>query len=304
MGTLFRIVLYSSDAGRAHEAIRAAFTRVSELDDKLSDYKQESELNQVCRDAVRRDVEVSPDLYTVLQASQTLAERTDGAFDVTLGPVVREWRVARKTGRLPSPDVLASAKRLTGYRKLHLRDRRVRLDVAGMLLDLGAIAKGYAADEALAVLRNRGFPKSLVAASGDIAFGDAPPSRAGWNAGVDSLDASADSFTRVLQLSNTGLSTSGDTEQFVEIGGVRYSHIVNPKTGSGLIQRIGVTVISKKAIDADSLATALSVVTEQSGPAEALTLMREFGAKGMICLAANQTSQAPTVRCVQTDDFP
>jgi len=286
MGTMFRIVLYADDPVRAHAAIRAAFDRVADLDNKLSDYLADSELNRVCTTAIGRDVAISGDLYTVLVASQSLADRTDGAFDVTLGPVIRLWRTARQTGWQPAADEITSALQRTGYRRLHLAGTAahptIRLDFAGMQLDLGAIAKGYAADEGLRILRDRGFPQALVAASGDIAFGDAPPDKPGWETGVDSIDASRESFTDVLRLHNAAVSTSGDTEQYVEIDGVRYSHIVNPKTGQGLTHRIGVTVVAAKGIDSDGLSTAASVIAEQVGVPAALALIEKAGARGIV----------------------
>jgi thiamine biosynthesis lipoprotein len=282
MGTMFRIVLYADDPAHAHEAFRAAFDRVERLDNELSDYKPNSELNRACRDAVGRDMAISDDLYVVLRASELLAERTKGAFDITVGPLIRLWREARKTKQLPAPNALAAAMRLTGYGKLHLGNHTLHLDTEGMQLDLGAIAKGYAADEALRILRDRGYPQALVAASGDIAVGDPPPGKTAWEIGVDSLHGSGESFTRILQLHNAAVSTSGDTEQYVVIGGVRYSHIVNPMTGNGLTRRIGVSVIASRGIDADSLATAASVITEQHGPEAGLGLISGSGAKGVI----------------------
>ena len=291
MGTMFRIVLYADDlyAGdraRAHTAIRAAFDRVADLDSKLSDYIPGSELNRVCVAAVGHDAPISADLYTVLRASQSLADHTDGAFDVTLGPVIGLWRKARRTGQLPTADEMTAAAQRTGYRKLHLAhagdQSTVRLDMPGMQLDLGAIAKGYAADEGLRVLRDHGFPRALVAASGDIAFGDAPPGKTGWETGVDLIDASSEWFTDVLQLHNAAISTSGDTEQFVQIDGVRYSHIINPQTGKGLTHRIGVTVVATKGIDSDGLSTAASVITEQFGAEAALALIEKAGARGIV----------------------
>jgi thiamine biosynthesis lipoprotein len=281
MGTMFRIVLYADDAARAHSAIRAAFDRVAELDDKLSDYKPDSELNGAAA-AVDHEVKISRDLYTVLSASQSLAERTNGAFDVTLGPLIRLWRTARQTRRLPSQAEISAALDRTGYTRLHLKNEgdqpTLRLDVAGMQLDLGAIAKGYAADEGLRVLRQYGIPQALVAASGDIAFGDPPPGKAGWDTSAET----GGPFAAELQLHNAAISTSGDTEQFVEIDGARYSHIVNPATGKGLTTRIGVTVIAKKGIDSDGLSTAASVVAEQSGPEAALKLLENAGARGIV----------------------
>ncbi len=287
MGTMFRIVLYDDDPSQAHIAIRAAFDRVAELDGELSDYKPDSELNRVAVAAVGHDVPISNDLYTVLAASQSLADRTNGAFDVTLGPVIRLWRTARRTGVLPGGDEIAAASLRSGYRKLHVRNDgapEIRLDIPGMQLDLGAIAKGYAADEGLRVLREHGFPQALVAASGDIAFGDAPPGQVGWDTGVDSINAPNESFTQVLQLHNAAISTSGDTEQFAEIDGVRYSHIVNPETGKGLTTRVGVTVVAARGIISDGLSTAASVIAEQHGPEAALELIRQSAARGIVVI--------------------
>jgi thiamine biosynthesis lipoprotein len=291
MGTMFRIVLYADDAARAHTAIRAAFDRVADLDNKLSDYIAESELNRVCKTAVGSEVPISVDLYTVLKASQAMAERTDGAFDVTLGSVIRLWRTARQSHKLPSPDELSAAAQRSGYHHLHLTNEAshpaIRLDIEGMQLDLGAIAKGYAADEGLRVLRDHGFQQALVAASGDIAFGDAPPGKSGWETGVDPINSSGESFTEILQLHNAAISTSGDTEQYLEIDGTRYSHIVNPATRKGLTHRIGVTVVAAHAIDSDALATAASVVTEQRGAEAARSLIEMASARGIILLESD-----------------
>lgn len=186
MGTMFRILVYSDDLDRAHSAIRAAFDRVAQLDQELSDYQPDSELNRACREAVGHEVRISDDLYVVLRAAQVLAERTDGAFDVSIGPLVRLWRRARQTRQLPDPVALSAAMQLVGYRHIHLAERTLRLDMPGMQLDLGAIGKGYAADQALKVLRGLGITQALVAASGDIAVGDSPPHKSGWEIGVES----------------------------------------------------------------------------------------------------------------------
>ena len=267
MGTLFRITLYAQDAATADAAFRAAFDRVKQLDEILSDYNPQSELMRVCAVAHERPVRVSAKLFEVLAASQHLAEETGGAFDVTLGPVIRLWRDARKQKRLPDPAALAEARGRSGFRNLVLdaAARTVSLKIPGMMLDLGGIAKGYAADEALRVLRDRGIRSALVAASGDLAIGDPPPGKKGWRVGIDSLNAPESKFTRVLELHNAAVSTSGDTEQFLEIGGVRYSHIIDPATGMGLTDRLAVTVIAEKGIDADGLATSVSVLGVQRG---------------------------------------
>ncbi len=245
MGTLVRITIYAKDAS----PMRAAFDRIRELDEKLSDYKPDSELNRLCR---VREMRVSEDLFRVLEASQKLSKLTDGAFDVTIGPVTHLWRIGK------TPETMAQV----GWRNMALdrTHRTVTLKLAGMQLDLGAIAKGYAADEALKTLRGLGVKRALIAVSGDIVAGDAPPGTRGWKVGLEPAGGE-------ILLRNAAVSTSGDTEQFREIGGVKYSHIIDPRTGLGLTSAIAVTVVARRGLDADPIATAVSVMGEEKGRA-------------------------------------
>ena len=258
MGTLFRITVYVPDSGVARAATNAAFTRVKQLDEALSDYNPDSELMRLTRHPAMGWTPVSTDLFHILEVSQRLARDSGGAFDVTCGPIVKLWREARKTRRLPSHEAIAEALSRSGYKHLFLDNRRraVRLDIAGMQLDLGAIAKGYAADEALEVLHRRGLKRAMVAASGDIAMGEAPPGTKGWRILIEP----SENTERVLLLSNSAVSTSGDRNQFVEIAGRRYSHIVDARTGMALTESKGVTVVARRGIDADSLATAACIL--------------------------------------------
>jgi thiamine biosynthesis lipoprotein len=267
MGTLVRITLYAPGEQMARAAFRAAFDRILELDGILSDYRPGSELNQVTKTAVGRAVAVSGDLFTVLAASQDLAEVTGGAFDITQGPVIRLWREARRTGRMPDRDALREAASRGGFRKLHLdaEHRTVAFDIAGMALDVGGIGKGYAAGEALEVLGRLGVRSALVAVSGDLAFSEAPPGQRGWRIGVHSADPSIVSVPAVLELTNAAVSTAGSTEQHVDIDGRRYSHIIDPSSGIGLVDDITVTVVARRGLDADGLDTAVSVLGANRG---------------------------------------
>jgi FAD:protein FMN transferase len=267
MGTLVRITLYAPDEHAAREAFRAAFNRIRDLDGILSDYRQDSELNHITRTAVGRAVRVSEDLFAVLVASQDLAEATGGAFDITQGPVVRLWREARKTARLPDPAALQEAARRSGFRKLHLdaRHRTVTFDMAGMTLDVGAVGKGYAASEAIEVLGGLGIRSALVAVSGDLAFSQAPPGQRGWRIAMHSEDPSVVNFPAMLELTNAAVSTAGSSEQYVDIGGRRYSHIIDPSSGLGLVDDMTVTVMAPHGLDADGLDTAISVLGAERG---------------------------------------
>jgi thiamine biosynthesis lipoprotein len=278
MGVEARITLFSGDEADARVAARAAFDRMGDLDAVMSDYRRDSELFRVCRAGARRSIPVSADLFDILSRAQEVSAASDGAFDVTIGPLVGLWREARRTGRLPSPHAIAEAQSRTGWRHLVLDDasRAIEFRKDGMRLDLGGIGKGYAADEAIRVLAAAGAPSCLVDLGGDIAAGAPPPGHAAWRIAIASSDSE---MTRMFDLAHAAVATSGDVEQHVEIGGVRYSHIVDPTTGLGLANRAQVTVIAPNATTADALASAVSVL----GPERGLALIDSRpGAAAMI----------------------
>jgi FAD:protein FMN transferase len=274
MGTLMRITLYAADEEAGAVGARAAFQRIGELNAILSDYDPQSELTRLCRHPPGSAVEVSEDLFEVLFQAQEIAAKTNGAFDSTIGPLIRIWRAARGSGRLPAPGAIAEGKERTGFSNLRLDpdQRTVTLLAPEMQLDLGGIGKGFAADQALKVLRAHGLSRALVAAAGDIALGDPPPGAKGWRIGIASTGSDGAEMTLMVTLNNAAISSSGDTEQFVEIDGVRYSHIVDPATGLGLRERIAVTILAPDATTADALATAVSVMGAERGLALIETL--------------------------------
>jgi thiamine biosynthesis lipoprotein len=267
MGTSFKIILYAPDEAAASKAAKEAFARVAELDGIMSDYKPASELMQLCGKAGGDPVKVSDDLWTVLERAQEVAKRSDGAFDVTVGPIVRLWRRARRTKQMPDAEDLAKAKALVGYDKVKLdpKAHKVQLTKKGMQLDLGGIAKGYAADQALLALKKHGVTRALVAAGGDIAVGDAPPDADAWTVGIAPVEDPESKPKKYLLLKNAAVSTSGDAEQYVEIDGKRYSHIVDPKTGLGLVGRMTVTVVAPNGITSDSLTKVVAVLGPEKG---------------------------------------
>lgn len=287
MGVPFRIVLYATDQEAAARAAAAAFGRVAALNELFSNYETDSEVNRLSWASGQGRLErVSADLWQVLVRAQQLARRTGGAFDVTVGPVANLWRRARRLNRLPEPERLEAARAAVGYQHLRLepKARAVELRRPQMRLDLGGIAKGYAADAALAVLRQHGFRRALVDASGDLALGEPPPDRPGWRIGLEQPDRPEAPAREFLVLSRAAVATSGDLYQHVEIGGVRYSHIIDPRTGQALTNRCLVTVVARDCTTADSLATAASVLEPQaalrlvgSTPGAALRVIRQTG---------------------------
>ncbi len=254
MGTEFRVVLYAADRVAGEAAATAALERVAELERTLSDYDPESALSRLSESAGTGTWQpVDPDLWTALETAQAWSERSDGAFDVTVGPLTRLWRWASRRGVLPPEDRLEEARRAVGYRYLHLDAERggVLLEKPGMRLDVGGIGKGLAADRALAVLGEHGVTRALIDAGGDLVIGEPPPGQEGWRVEVAG---------RVRTLSQVAVATSGATHRATEADGRRFSHVIDPRSGFGVTDRWTVVATAGTGADADALASAASVL--------------------------------------------
>ena len=265
MGMPVRVRMYAASSEEARQAVIAAFARIGILDGMMSDYRSDSELRQLSTRG-RAWQNVSPELYDVLLRAVEIARATGGAFDPSVGSLVLLWREARRNTRMPDASAIARAKEAIGWQRIEFDKprRAVRLNRPGMRLDVGGIAKGYILQDALHTLRSAGVRRALIEAGGDIVVGDAPPDRDGWR--IDVIGADANFIARAAKLTNAALATSGPTAQFVEIDGVRYSHVVDPKTGVGLTNHVTAHVIAPDGATADALATALTIVPEVSVP--------------------------------------
>ncbi len=274
MATPIKLLLYTNSDETANTAANTVFRRIHYLNTLFSDYDGTSELRRLCDNAVPgRSVRVTNELFEVLLASRGVFNASEGAFDVSVGPLIKLWRRARRREAMPLPDALEEAKSVVGFHLLTLNadNRTVSLAKTGMRIDLGGIAKGYAVDDALRVLREYRITRALVDMGGDMAMGGPPPDKAGWTVGVAGFEP--DSPPRLLlTLANTAIATSGDQLQFVEIDGKRYSHILDPRTGTPLMDHGMVTVIAPSATMADALASAVSVM----GPQEGIALIDRF----------------------------
>lgn len=276
MAVPIRIVLYAEDAQTAKKAADAALARFHDLNQRLSDYDEKSEIRRFCDDAGPGEfVRVSDDLWNCVRLAVHHAELSGGAFDPTVGQVVQLWRTARKLHRLPAPNRIRDVLDTVGWQNILFDEERQAIAVSAhgakrhVRLDLGGIAKGYAIDEALKTMRFFGVTRVLLDAGGDLGLGDPPPGKEGWTIAVTPLKK-GEKPTDFWTLKNCGVANSGDMYQFVEIDGKRYSHIVDPKTGLGLTNRLTVSVIAPTAADADALASAVSVL----GPEKGLALIR------------------------------
>ncbi len=288
MGVSFKLLLYADNEAAANRAAEAAFALVSRFDGLMSDYQSESELSRLsAASPTAQPVPVSEPLWQVLERSQQLAAASDGAFDITIGPLKQLWRRSRREKQLPSDSLLATAQAAVGYQHLQLdpATRSVRLLRPNMRLDLGGIAMGYTVDRVLERLREQGISQALVDASGDIGVLDPPPGEKGWKIGVAPM-VSGGPPSRMLVLSNAAVTTSGDAFQYVEIAGQRYSHIIDPKTGLGLTDRSAVTVVAPDCITADSVTKAVLVL----GPEKGMELIENTpGTAAMIVRARRQS---------------
>jgi len=264
--------------------------RIEDLNQIMSDYLEESELNRLSRKSGSGEpVRVSEDLFLVIQESIRMAELSDGLFDITIGPLSRFWRVVRMSPdpQLPTDQELAKFEEQVGYENIRLdkENQTVELTKPGMQLDLGGIAKGYAAEEALEVLKSYGIERALIDAGGDVTLGDPPPGRESWEVAVPKSQKNGESQFITLQTANKTVTTSGDLFQFVVIDGTRYSHILNPMTGLGATNQIQATVIADEGMRADALSSILTLMKPTEGiewmngldHAEAILFVNENG---------------------------
>jgi len=264
MGSPFTITIEAADSMAASIAATAAFRKADSLNAILSDYIDSSEINRLSATSGQgRFIPVSAPLFTILQRSIEAARLSHGRYDVTVGPVVRLWRKARKTRTFPDANSLQAALQRTGYRYLHLDTlhQSVWLERSGMLLDVGGLGKGFVAQAALNLLIAQGFDKAMVNAGGKIVVGQAPIGQQGWLIAINAPNEKEELLPGLLSLNSSAIATSGDIYQYVEINGRRYSHIVDPRTGIGLTRRRNVTAIAPDGTQADWLATACSILS-------------------------------------------
>jgi len=260
MGTDVTLVIDADECEELQTAVGKTFAEGHRLNNILSDWEADSELSILSRSSKYGEYQrVSNELFEVLSFSRKLSKQTDGAFDITIGPLSRLWRIARHQKKLPSQYKIDQCLSRTGYEKLELLEsnQSARLTQKNMVLDLGAVAKGYIADQMLAVLQDAGFSRSLIDAGGDLTIGDAPRFKKGWSVKIGGL---ANSNSKTIELSNCAVATSGDLEQFLEINGNVYSHIINPLTGYGLEGRAQVSIVAENGMLADALASACLVL--------------------------------------------
>jgi len=273
MGTFARVVSVAADSSIAGKCIDAAFEQINTVESLMSIHRDDSEISRVNGDGFNRAVKVSKPTYEVLQKAIEFSRRTEGAFDITIGPLAELWQSAAEANSVPTQAEIQQVSKRVGFRKITLDDDQmsVRFAVEGMKLDLGGIAKGYAIDRTIDAMRKCGAVGAMVDIGGDIkCFGSPPKGRKKWLIGLQDPakvkdDIAPDQLLLRLKLTNQAIATSGDYRRFVLIKGNKYSHIIDVKKGSSSNQLSSVTIIADSAIDADALATAVSVMGTEKG---------------------------------------
>lgn len=266
MGTTFQIILYADDESEAENASQRAFARIEELNGILSDYLPDSELSRLSQSSGYGEKKrISQPLFDFLHFSKSISKETKGWFDITIGPYTHIWRGLNRLSNpeLPSESELAGAALRVGYDKILLdaAHQTAELKSKEMRLDPGGNGKGFAADKALETLRESGISHALINAGGDISTGDPPPGKGGWSVAIPVQFDEDSVYYEELIITNLAVNTSGSLYQSVEIDGLSYSHIINPKTGLGHTEQVQVTAISTDGAEADAFATALSVMS-------------------------------------------
>ncbi len=263
MGSPFNLVIYAGSKQIADSAAYQSFKLIDSINLICSDYDSSAELFKLRYAAVGKPIKVSSILMELLCTARQAYNNSYGSFDITVGPLSRLWRNARKSQQFPNATAINEARKSVGFNKVQLDSgaQTIMFLESNMQLDMGGIAKGYAADKVLALLQSFGITNALVDAGGDmVAFGT-PSDKKGWRVGINIPGQQEALWKRKLILSNKAVATSGDAYQYMLHKGKKYAHVIDARTGYGVTFQRNVTVVAPSATTADWLATACSILT-------------------------------------------
>jgi len=255
MGSTFSIVLYGRDWLNMESAVDAAFEEVHRLERMLTVHRPESECSEVNRHAAQGAFKLSAEFFQLLYRCLEYSRQSEGAFDISVGPLIKAWGFHKGTGRRPDDKEVKAALAIVGHRHIHLDPaaRTVRFDCAGMEINLGGIGKGYAVDRMASILKRRGFDTALIVGSGSSIYGlGTPPGEAnGWPIDIRDPRDSRKLAASVL-LKDISISTSGSYEKSFWADGRTYSHILDPRTGYPAQGVLSVSVVAPRALDSEA----------------------------------------------------
>lgn len=266
MGTDVTITVVAPSAKEGQEAIDAAMEEIKRLDRMMSLYKDDSQVTRVNRAAGEHAVQVSPEMIEVVEEARKVSGLSGGAFDITIGPLVVLWQMRLKEGTVPTEKEIKAVLRLVDEREVHIDPKGPSLFLTrkGMIMDLGGVAKGYAADRAALVLAQQGVRNALIAVAGDIRAMGTREDGKPWRIGVQH-PREAGKLLTTLELSDRSISTSGDYERFTILNRKRYHHILDPRTGRPSEGTESVTLVGERGAAIDPLTTALFILGQEKG---------------------------------------
>ncbi|WP_319756251.1 FAD:protein FMN transferase [uncultured Sphaerochaeta sp.] len=265
LGTVCKITIYDHPS---EEAFSAAFDRIREIENHMSLHTDSSEIALVNANAGKQAVQVSPDTFAVIEKALEIARLSEGAFDPTIAPLVQAWDIGGENARRPPDEEIAALLPLVDYTKVILdpETREVYLPVEGMALDLGGIAKGYAADEVKQILLDHGVNKAIVNLGGNVLTLGRKIDGSLWRIGIQDPDDGRGAYVMIVELDDTSLVTSGPYERFLEIEGETYHHILNTKTGFPVESDFtSVSIITQSSFLADALSTSVYALGYEKG---------------------------------------
>jgi len=272
MATRFELVLHGHNLSVLRAAGEEALDEIDRLENKLSLYRPGSEIAQLNARAARAAVRVTPEVFTLLEHTQRLHAETAGAFDISVAPLVRCWGFMGSTGKMPTPEDIAEARARVGMEFVQLdpQNRTVRFAREGVMLDLGAIGKGYAVGQAAEILRAAGVTSALIHGGTSTACAvGSPPDESFWNVVIErppaAFGAAAFPELPVIPLRDEAMSVSAMWGRFFELGGRSFGHIIHPRTGLPVIHSLLAVVVLDSAAETDAFATAL-LTMESAGP--------------------------------------
>ena len=315
MGTILTVTIEGVPEEVAEGALEAAFEEVRRINDLMSLWRDDSALSRLNREASDGWARTDPEIFDLIKTSKRYSEATGGAFSVTAGPLVRLWGFLRRQERRPpQPEEIEERMAFVGDQLIDLNESRkaVRFAAQGMEIDFGGVAKGYAVDRAVSVLREMGIENALVDLGGNVRSIGAPAGRDSWNIAVRD-PRRREGIIGVLEINDQGVASSGQYENYFEHQGRRYGHIIDPRTGWPAEGVLGTTIVAPDAMIADILSTAVFVL----GPEEGAKLINGLdGVEGIIIVPRGQDSvlikvseglklffKATNATDVQTDSF-
>lgn len=255
MGTPINITIYK---GGSEEILNKCFEEISRIENIVSINKEGTEIDKLNKNAGIRPVKLSEMSYDIIKKSIEYSYLSDGGYDISIGPLVKLWSIGLPEAKVPSKEEINEVIKFIGYSNIELNEytNEVFLNKKGMILDLGSIAKGYAADEVAKLLKNEGVTRAIIDLGGNIYALGTKDNNKNWTIGIQNPFSNRGDAIGSVEVSNKSVVTTGVYERFIEEDGVKYHHILNPKDGYPYNTNIaGVSIIADYSVDADALST-------------------------------------------------